>query len=130
MCREKKRYTMRRTGSCGAAAEPDDDDDFYSGSGAAAEQQRLLVREQDDTIRQLGSSVERVQNMALRVNEELAEQNRMIDDLDEEVERTDSRMKGLHTTLRRLSNDSDRGKYCIILVLLLVLAVLTFMVLS
>lgn len=121
---------MRRTGSCGAAAEPDDDDDFYSGSGAAAEQQRLLVREQDDTIRQLGSSVERVQNMALRVNEELAEQNRMIDDLDEEVERTDSRMKGLHTTLRRLSNDSDRGKYCIILVLLLVLAVLTFMVLS
>ena len=121
---------MRRAG---LAAADDDDDDFYSGGGAggvAAEQQRLLVREQDDTIKQLGSSVERVQNMAQRVNDELAEQNRMIDDLDEEVGRTDSRMKGLNTTLRRLSNDSDRGKYCLIIVLLIVLAILTLMVLS
>ena len=49
---------MRRAGASSAA--DDDDDDFYSGgSGVAAEQQRLLVREQDDTIRQLGASVER-----------------------------------------------------------------------
>ena len=52
----------------------DDEDDFYSASRGAAEQQSLLVREQDDTIRDLAKVVTRVQDMALRVNEELASQ--------------------------------------------------------
>ena len=120
---------MRRA-SGATIGDDDDDDDFYSNSQGAAEQQRLLMREQDDTILALGASVERVQGMALRVNEELAEQNRMIDEIDEDVERTDSRLKGLHGTLRKLSRDSDRGKYAVICCLMALLIVLTFMVLS
>lgn len=118
---------MRR-GSA-AFGDDDDDDDFYSGRGGG-ETQKLLVREQDDTIRGLATSVERVQGMALRVNEELSLQNRLIEEIDEDVERTDSRMKGLHTQLRRLANDSDRGKYCMILVLLVLLVVLVVLVIS
>ena len=49
----------------------DDDDDFYSGSGGAEEQKRLLVREQDENIGMLAQSVSRVQDMAIRVNEEI-----------------------------------------------------------
>ena len=111
----------------------DDDDDFYAGSnrrGGAAEQQRLLVREQDQTIRQLASSVDRVQGLARVVNDELHSQNALLDELDDDVERTDTRLKGLNTQLRKLANDSDRGKYCLIVVLLITLAVLTLLVLS
>ena len=109
----------------------DDDDDFYAGSSkGAAEQQRLLVREQDDTIGNLAKTVERVQGMAIRVNEELASQNKLIDEIDGEVVKTDSRMKMLNTKLRHIANDSDRGKYCLICVLLGVLGVLVLLVLS
>ena len=108
----------------------DDDDDFYCGSNGAAEQQRLLVREQDDTIGALGKTVERVHGMATMVNEELASQNRLISEIDEDVEKTDSRLRMMHSKLRNLANDSDRGKYCLIVVLLIVLAILTMAVLS
>ena len=36
----------------------------------------------------------------------------------------------MHSKLRNLANDSDRGKYCLIVVLLIVLAILTMAVLS
>ena len=108
----------------------DDDDDFYSGSGGAEEQKRLLVREQDENIGMLAQSVSRVQDMAIRVNEEITSTSRLISEIDEDVERTDSRLKTLNTTLRKLSNNSDRGKYCLIVVLLIVLGILVLLVLS
>jgi SYP6 family syntaxin len=107
----------------------DDDDDFYATKGAG-ETQRLLVREQDDAIRSLASSVERVQGMAVMVNEELTSQNRLLDELDDDVEKTDSRLKMLNTQLRKLAYDQDRGKYCVILILLIVLIILTMLVLA
>lgn len=107
----------------------EEDDDFYSGGGSG-EQQRLLAREQDDTMRTLGSSVQRVHGLALRVNEEITSQTRLIDAIDEEVGQTDSKLRGLHTKLSRLTRDGDRGKYCIIALLLVVLVVLVLMILS
>ena len=124
---------LRSGGRAAATLEDDDDDDFYSGGGSrlsASEQQRLLVREQDDTIKTLASSVERVHGLARVVNDELSSQNHLLEEMDVEVEKTDSRLKGLNTQLRKLANDSDRGKYCLIVFLLIVLAILTLMVLS
>ena len=71
-----------------------------------------------------------VHGMATMVNEELASQNRLISEIDEDVEKTDSRLRMMHSKLRNLANDSDRGKYCLIVVLLIVLAILTMAVLS
>ena len=118
-------------GGGSANDDDDDDDDFYRGkNGGAAEQQRLLVREQDDSISQLADTVKRVQGMAIRVNEELGSQNKLIDEIDEDVSRTDAGIKSMHTRLRHLANDGDRGKYCLIVVLLIVLGILVLMVLS
>ena len=112
-----------------ALDDDDDEDDFYGRPGGA-EKQKLLEREQDDTIRTLGQSVERIQGMALRVNEELASQNQMLEEIDDEVDRTDSKLKSLHGKLSRLANDNDRGKYCVIFCLLILLGVLIFLVLG
>ena len=108
----------------------DDDDDFYHSSAGASETQRLLVREQDETIASLSTSVDRVQTMAIRVNEELASQNRILGELDDDVEKTDSRMRMLNSRLRNLSQDPNRGQYCVICILLVVLFILTMLVLS
>ena len=94
----------------GASLGGDDDDDFYSGSSGAQEQQRLLVREQDESISMLSQSVQRVQKMAISVNEELSSQNKLLAEIDDEVDRTDTRLKSLQGRLRHLANDSDRGK--------------------
>jgi hypothetical protein len=108
----------------------DDDDDFYNSKAGVSETQRLLVREQDETISSLASTVERVQGMAVLVNEELSAQNRLLDELDGETERTDSRMRSLNTKLRHIATDSDRGKYCVIVLLLIVLIILILLVLA
>ena len=108
----------------------DDDDDFYSGARGSSETQSLLVKEQDDTIRSLANSVSRVQDMALRVNEELASQNKLIGEIDEEVDKTDTRLRSMNSRLRKLAQDKDSGKYCVIFILLIVLAILTMLVLS
>jgi hypothetical protein len=68
--------------------------------------------------------------MALRVNEELASQNQLISQIDEDVEKTDNKLRSMNTRLRHLTQDKDRGKYCVIVILLIVLAILTFLVLS
>lgn len=122
---------LRSGGRAAATLHDDDDDDFYQGRNLSGqEQQRLLVREQDDTIKNLAKSVERVHGLARVVNDELASQNHLLEEMDEDVENTDYRLKGLNTQLRKLANDGDRGKYCLILVLLIVLGVLIMLVLS
>ena len=68
--------------------------------------------------------------LARVVNDELASQNHLLEEMDEDVENTNYRLKGLNTQLRKLANDGDRGKYCLILVLLIVLGVLIMLVLS
>lgn len=106
--------------------DPDDDDDHHS-----SETQSLLAKQrQDDRMNQLEASVDRVSGIATLVNEELRDQNRMIDDIDSEVDRTSSKLAGLQTQLRRISNDKDKGKYCVILCLLVLLFILISMVLN
>ena len=104
-----------RGGGSRPADGDDDEDDFYNRSG---ETQKLLIREQDETLKHLAGAVDRVQGMAIRVNEELSSQNVLLDDIEDQVEKTDSRMASLHRQLKTLANDKDRGKYCVIVCLL------------
>ncbi|PWA73031.1 syntaxin of plants 52 [Artemisia annua] len=55
--------------------------------------QRQIMREQDEGLEQLEETVLSTKHIALAVNEELGLHTRLIDDLDEHVEVTDSRLK-------------------------------------
>ena len=105
----------------------EEDDDFYARSG---ETQKLLLRDQDETLKSLANSVDRVQSMALRVNEELADQNKILVDIDNEVDRTGGKLASVHSSLKKLANDTDRGKYCVICLLIGLLVWLIMMVLE
>ena len=95
-----------------AAARPadgdDDEDDFYNCSGETA----AYPRAGRDACHRVGRRPR--QGMAIRVNEELRSQNVLLDDIEDQVEKTDSRMASLHRQLKTLANDKDRGKYCVI----------------
>ena len=108
--------------------DPDDDDDYLYNK--ESETQSLLVKQQDEQLQHLARSVDRVSGMATHINQELRDQNRLIDDIDDEVDKTGGKLASLQTQLRRISNDKDKGKYCVILCLVILLFIRISMVLN
>ena len=112
---------------CCAQNDEEDPDDYYAKN---SETQKLLMRDQDDTLKMLGSAVDRVQSMARQVNQELSDQNQMLDTIDDEVDKTESKLASVHKSLKMLANDTERGKYCVICLLIVLLVWLVMMVLD
>lgn len=79
--------------------------------------QRQIMREQDEGLEKLEETVLSTKHIALAVNEELDLHTRLIDDLDEHVEITDSRLKRVQKNLAVLNKRTKGG--CSILCLLL-----------
>ena len=119
--------TAAHTPACCAQNDEEDPDDYYAKN---SETQKLLMRDQDDTLKMLGSAVDRVQSMARQVNQELSDQNQMLDTIDDEVDKTESKLASVHKSLKMLANDTDRGKYCVICLLIVLLVWLVMMVLD
>jgi len=96
------------------------------------EKAQLLEQEQEqrEALRALQGGINRMGQMALAVNEELDHQNRMIEDIDEHIDKSESSLSTLTKKLKALSNDSDGGKYCTICFLTVVLVVLFWLVIN
>lgn len=79
--------------------------------------QRQIMREQDEGLEQLEETVLSTKHIALAVNEELGLHTRLIDDLDEHVEVTDSRLKRVQKNLAVLNKRTKGGCSCLCLLL-------------
>ncbi|XP_071730251.1 syntaxin-52-like [Rutidosis leptorrhynchoides] len=79
--------------------------------------QRQIMREQDEGLEKLEETVISTKHIALAVNEELDLHTRLIDDLDEHVDVTDSRLKRVQKNLAVLNKRTKGG--CSFLCLLL-----------
>lgn len=79
--------------------------------------QRQVMREQDEGLEQLEETVLSTKHIALAVNEELGLHTRLIDDLDEHVEVTDSRLKRVQKNLAVLNKRTKGGCSCLCLLL-------------
>ncbi|GBG48415.1 hypothetical protein CBR_g90925 [Chara braunii] len=90
--------------------------------------QKQIMKEQDDELKELATAVTSTKHIALTVNEELDLHNRLLDDLDRDVQGTQSRMKVAQT---KLANVGKRiGKGCSVLCLLLVIIALIVIVIA
>jgi syntaxin 6 len=105
----------------------DDGDNFYMSEG---EKQQLLLQEQDETLSALKGGINRMGHLALSINEELDSQNRMIEGIDDHIDKTESSLGGLQKKLKALAADSDSGKYCTVCFLTVVLVVLFWLVIN
>ena len=97
------------------------------------QEQERLVKEQDEQLESLGQGVSRVKALAGVMKNELDEQAVILDRLEDDVERTDSSMRSMQKRLGSLleqAKSSDRALWSVIGCLLVLLAVLTFLVLS
>ncbi|GJY94609.1 syntaxin-51-like protein isoform X2 [Tanacetum coccineum] len=79
--------------------------------------QRQIMKEQDEGLEQLEETVLSTKHIALAVNEELGLHTRLIDDLDENVEVTDSRLKRVQKNLAVLNKRTKGGCSCLCLLL-------------
>mmetsp|Transcript_67155 Transcript_67155/g.135345 ORF Transcript_67155/g.135345 Transcript_67155/m.135345 type:complete len:107 (-) Transcript_67155:13-333(-) len=71
-----------------APVETDDDSDNYTDDFIMREvkMQKDILREQDDNLDLLGGSISRMGEMALGIKSEIETQNKMIGDLEEDVD--------------------------------------------
>ncbi|GAB5029638.1 t-snare coiled-coil domain family [Nannochloropsis oceanica] len=97
-------------------------------NGAFIDEQRsrqhLMLQEQDQGLEELGTAVDRVGRMADAMNQELNAQNRMLGDLEVEVENTNEQMNFVMGRLSKLLKTKDKYQLWLIIFLTVVLIVL------
>ncbi|XP_011097825.1 syntaxin-51 [Sesamum indicum] len=79
--------------------------------------QRQIMKEQDEGLEKLEETVISTKHIALAVNEELDLHTRLIDDLDQHVEVTDSRLQRVQRRLAILNKRTKGGCSCLCLLL-------------
>uniref|UniRef100_A0A7N0U2Y1 t-SNARE coiled-coil homology domain-containing protein n=1 Tax=Kalanchoe fedtschenkoi TaxID=63787 RepID=A0A7N0U2Y1_KALFE len=79
--------------------------------------QRQIMREQDEGLEKLEETVISTKHIALAVNEELDLHTRLIEDLDEHVELTDSRLQRVMRNVAILNKRTKGGCSCMSLLL-------------
>lgn len=94
-----------------------------------AEQQALMLKEQDEDLDDLSDAVGRIAEVGLVIHTELSGQDRLIDDLNKDMDNTSNRLdfvqKRIATVLKKAS---WKAQVCTILALIGLLVVLTFLV--
>ena len=83
-------------------------------------------KRQDGELEKLGQGVQRVKALAGVMKEELQEQAVILEDLESDVDRTDSMMQNMSKKMKQLANDaknSDRALWSIIACLLVLLGI-------
>ncbi|XP_057441091.1 syntaxin-52-like isoform X2 [Lotus japonicus] len=79
--------------------------------------QRQIMKEQDEGLEKLEESVTSTKHIALAVNEELDLHTSLIDDLDQHVDVTDSRLRRVQKNLAVLNKRTNGGCSCLCMLL-------------
>lgn len=86
--------------------------------------QRALMEEQDEALGHLEQSVNTTKHVALQINEETQLQNRLLDELEEEVEDTSNRLATAQRQLKKIMRRADGCKAQILLFIVIVILIL------
>jgi len=92
--------------------------------------QRQIMREQDEDLEGLESTVLSTKHIALAVNEELDLHSRLLSDMDQDADVTNNRLKATQKKLGFLNKNSGQGwslmTMCILMVVIVVLVLVLF----
>ncbi|KAI8471517.1 MAG: Qc-snare protein, Tlg1/Syntaxin 6-family [Monoraphidium minutum] len=98
--------------------------------GDEGHKQQLIMKQQDHELEDIEQAVTRLGRVGLTIHEELESQGRMLDELDEDVDTTHSRLratqKKIMDVIRKSGTTTQLGVIAFLVVVLLVLVVLTF----
>jgi len=91
-------------------------------------QSSVLMQEQDETLDELGEAVTRVGELAGHIGEEIGHQNRMLDDLDQDMTTAEEELGVVMGKMAKFMGTKDRWQLRTILILTLVMVVMLFLV--
>lgn len=107
---------------------PSHDEDFY---GSESDKQALLMKEQDQDLDELSASVERLGGVGLTIHDELISQDRIIDDLGQEMDNTANRLDFVQKKVALVMKKAGaKGQIMLIVFLVILLLVLILLVFS
>ena len=92
-------------------------------------QTSLLMEQQDETLDELGEAVLRVGEMAEGISEEIEQQNKMLDQLDDDLTNVEEELGMVMGKLAKFLKTKDRWQLRTILILSLVVFILLFLLL-
>ncbi|KIJ61831.1 hypothetical protein HYDPIDRAFT_183042 [Hydnomerulius pinastri MD-312] len=107
-------------------------DDQDEQSQWAREEQQLMIREQDRTIDSISGTLTTLAQQAGLMGQEIGQHVEMLDDLEQNVDRTDTKLSSAMRKMRKFVRDTEETKsgWCItiliIVLLILLLAVIFF----
>ena len=89
---------------------------------------RMIMQQQDEDLTELGQGVDRLNELSMGINEELQTQNRMLNDLDRDIDEAAEKMNFVMGKLAKLLKTKDTCQICVILALTFILIVLILLV--
>lgn len=92
--------------------------------------QMEMLRQQDEQLEHLALDVKRIGKMGEGIREELEDQTRLLDELDEDFSNTRTNMAAVHTKVRAFIQETGRGQLCTIVGLYMLFLVLLFLLLT
>lgn len=125
---ELMRMSMNPLGQKINNASSREDEDFYA---SESDKQALIMREQDQDLDELSASVERLGGVGLTIHDELISQERIIDDLGQEMDNTANRLDFVQKKVALVIKKAGaKGQIMMIIFLVILLLVLILLVFS
>ena len=105
----------------------DDDDDFVE---ASHRRQQMQLEQQDEGLEMLSQSAERLGKMSMTISDELGQQNKMLDEMDEDLEIAGDHLSSITDKTKEFIEKSGGTKtFLVIICLTVVVIVLFFLIL-
>jgi hypothetical protein len=90
----------------------DGGDDFATNS---IQRQQKQMREQDEGLEMLGQSADRLGQMSMNISEELGFQNKMLDEMDEDLEEANENLDIVTRKTKEMIEKSGGTKNCLLI---------------
>jgi syntaxin 6 len=126
---DERNKAIRRSGDGTLGARNDEERQNTSFILDNQAQTSLLMEQQDDTLDELGDAVVRVGELAEGISEEIGQQNKMLDELDEDLTNVEEELGMVMGKLAKFLKTKDKWQLRTIFILTLVALIMLFLLL-
>jgi syntaxin 6 len=126
---ERAKAARRANGGAMAGADGETSVPLHRGAMDSQARQSLLMQHQDETLDELGEAVLKVGHMAETINEEIGQQNKMLSEMEEDLEHVEEELGMVMGKLAKVLKTKDRWQLGTIVCLTFTVVLLFLMVL-
>ncbi len=124
---DERAKSKRRLGLLGAKSEEEDEETEFIAKNHASTQ--LMMQQQDETLDELDDAVVRVGHMAENIHDELGQQNKMLTDLEDDLNNAEEQLGLVMGRLSKVLKTKSKWQLGVIMLMSLIVVVLLFLVL-